>query len=81
MASERTLEPHPACASIHSMSTVAEIERAIGQLSPEQWLEIRRWMDAQATPPAWPVPPPNVEREELERIDAEIEAEFPTARA
>jgi len=29
------------------MSTVAEIERAIEQLPPEQWAEIRRWMDAQ----------------------------------
>ena len=30
------------------MSTVAEIERAIGHLPPEQWTEIRRWMDAHA---------------------------------
>ena len=30
------------------MSTVAEIERAISHLPPEQWTEIRRWMDAQA---------------------------------
>lgn len=30
------------------MSTVAEIEQAIGQLPPEQWTEIRRWMDAHA---------------------------------
>jgi len=29
------------------MSTLAEIEEAIGQLPPEQWAEIRRWMDAQ----------------------------------
>ena len=29
----------------------------------------------------WQVPPPNVERAELERIEAEIEAEFPTLRA
>ena len=28
------------------MSTVAEIERAISHLPPEQWTEIRRWMDA-----------------------------------
>lgn len=30
------------------MSTVAEIERAISQLPPEQWTEVRRWMDAHA---------------------------------
>ena len=30
------------------MSTLAEIERAIGQLPPAQWMEIRRWMDAHA---------------------------------
>ena len=30
------------------MSTLAEIERAISHLPPEQWMEIRRWMDANA---------------------------------
>ena len=30
------------------MSTLQEIEAAIEQLPPEQWLEIRRWMDAHA---------------------------------
>lgn len=30
------------------MSTVAEIERAISHLPPDQWTEIRRWMDAHA---------------------------------
>jgi hypothetical protein len=30
------------------VSTVAEIEAAIAQLPPEQWEEIRRWMDAHA---------------------------------
>lgn len=30
------------------MSTLAEIEAAIAQLPPPQWLEIRRWMDAHA---------------------------------
>lgn len=33
------------------MSTVIEIERAIGELPPEQWTEIRRWMDAQSQKP------------------------------
>ncbi len=27
------------------MSTLAEIEKAIEQLPPEQWAEIRRWME------------------------------------
>ncbi len=30
------------------MSTLAEIEAAIAQLPPEQWLEIRRWLDSHA---------------------------------
>ena len=30
------------------MSTLAEIEAAIAQLPPPQWMEIRRWMDAHA---------------------------------
>lgn len=30
------------------MSTLAEIEKAIAALPPEQWLEIRRWMDRHA---------------------------------
>ena len=63
------------------MSTLTEIEEAIATLPVGQveklavWLETRRRQQ-----PAWPVPPPDVEREELERIEAEIEAEFPTLR-
>ena len=30
------------------MSTLAEIEQAISHLPPEQWVEIHRWMDANA---------------------------------
>ncbi len=30
------------------MSTLAEIEAAIEQLPPEQWLEIRRWLESHA---------------------------------
>jgi hypothetical protein len=30
------------------MSTLAEIEKAIEQLPPEQWVEIRRWLDSHA---------------------------------
>ena len=33
------------------MSTLAEIETAIAQLPPEQWEEIRRWMDRAAPTP------------------------------
>lgn len=34
------------------MSTVADIERAIEKLAPEQWVEIRHWMDRRAPRPA-----------------------------
>ena len=63
------------------MSTLADIEEAIESLPAAQvdilaaWLEKRRKQQ-----PAWPVAPPNVERVELDRIEAEIEAEFPTLR-
>ena len=30
------------------MSTLTEIEAAIEQLPPEQWQEIRRWLDSRA---------------------------------
>ncbi len=30
------------------MSTLTEIENAIEQLPPEQWVEIRRWLDSHA---------------------------------
>lgn len=33
------------------MSTLAEIEQAIEKLPPEQWVEIRRWMEARAPLP------------------------------
>lgn len=36
------------------MSTLTEIENAIEQLPPEQWVEIRRWMDSCAPLPAIP---------------------------
>ena len=35
------------------MSTLAEIEKAIEALPPEQWLEIRRWMGSR-TPKVQP---------------------------
>ena len=34
------------------MSTVAEIEKAIEKLAPEQWWEIRRWMDQRGPRPS-----------------------------
>ena len=33
------------------MSTLAEIERAIAMLPPEQWAEIRRWINSSAPKP------------------------------
>ena len=36
------------------MSTLAEIEQAIQTLPPEQWTEIRRWMDSHAPMPPRP---------------------------
>ena len=32
------------------MSTLTEIEQAIEQLPPEEWMEIRRWMNQRAVP-------------------------------
>lgn len=37
---------------MRSMSTVAEIEHALETLAPEQWLEIRHWMDRRIPRPA-----------------------------
>ena len=64
------------------MSTLAEIENAIEQLPPEQWTEIRRWMDSHAPKPAIP---PHVDwaeshavtrpRSTETRIDASVVAE------
>jgi len=34
------------------MSTVADIEQAIEKLGPEQWAEIRQWMERRAPRPA-----------------------------
>ena len=63
------------------MSTLAEIEEAIATLPVGQVEKLAAWLEARRRPqPAWPVPPPNVELAELERIEAEIEAEFPTLR-
>ena len=63
------------------MSTLAEIEAAIETLPASEVAKLaalleKRRLRAQT----WPVPPPSVEPAELERIEAEIEAEFPTLR-
>ena len=48
------------------MSTLAEIERAISHLPPEQWVEIRRWMDAHA--------PDQAQGADMARFDAWLAA-------
>ena len=63
------------------MSTLAEIEKAIASLPATQVAELAAWLERCRKPqPAWPVPPPDVPREELDRIEARIEAAFPTQR-
>ncbi len=63
------------------MSTLAEIEMAIESLAAPQVAELAAWLERRRRSiPSWPVPPPNVPREELERVEAEIEAAFPTQR-
>ncbi len=71
-----------AVGNVGVVSTVTEIEHAIEKLPPAQMLEVAGWLDERRKRvTAWPVPPPNVPREELERIEAEIEAAFPTKRS
>ena len=63
------------------MSTLAEIEAAIETLSVSEVEKLAVLLEKRRSKKAsWPVPPPNVDRMELERIEAEIEAEFPTLR-
>lgn len=63
------------------MSTLAEIEKAIESLAAPEVAELTAWLERRRQPRCnWPVPPPDVPREELERIEAEIEAAFPTRR-
>jgi hypothetical protein len=66
------------------MSTLAEIEEAVDTLPPlEQEALLHRLTNKlklarkQSASNGWPVPPPDVPKEELERIEAIIEAEFP----
>jgi len=63
------------------MSTLAEIEAAIETLPASEVEKLAALLEKRRMrQPAWPVPPPNVERAELERIEAEIEVGFPTLR-
>ena len=68
------------------MSTLAEIETALFALPRAEQETLRRKLDrrlaesASSVPRSWPVLPPQVDRAELEWIDAEIEAVFPTLR-
>lgn len=41
------------------MSTVADIEHALETLAPEQWLEIRHWMDRRIPRPVGTVTTPH----------------------
>ena len=63
------------------MSTLVEIENAIQTLPARDVAELAAWLERhRQSHSGWPVPPPDVPREELERIDAEIEAAFPRQR-
>jgi len=61
------------------MSTLAEIEQAVEALPrPEQEVFLRH-LSAKLRPRSvsgWPVTPPDVPREEIRRIQAEIDATF-----
>jgi len=75
------LEASRSAAIFPGMSTLAEIEEAIETLPVGQVDQLASWLEKRRRrQPAWPVPPPNVERAELERIEAVIEAEFPTLK-
>lgn len=65
---------------LRAMSTLAEIEKAIESLSAPEVAQLAAWLERRQSRFEWPVPPPNVPQEELDRIEAEIEAAFPTRR-
>lgn len=67
-----------------SVSTLAEIEQAVETLPrPEQEVLLRHLTERLRAAPAgqWPVPPPNVPRDEIRRIQAEIDATFSRVEA
>ena len=69
------------CVQLPGMSTLTEIETAAATLPAEEQATLLRHLSrtlarrAEAASP-WPVPPPAVPKEELQRIHALIEAEF-----
>jgi len=68
-----------------AMTTLADLERAIDALPREQKQTLLGWLSENLAEGkrnagefnGWPVPPPDVPIEELRRIHALIEAEFP----
>ncbi len=75
-----------------AMTTLAEIQKAVAALPFKQQQELLRHIDLNLArhraelrrselcrSGGWPIPPPDVPIEELRRIHAIIEAEFPQA--
>ncbi len=68
------------------MSTLSEIEKAADALPAAEQETLLRHLSRKvarrdAAAPGWPVPPPDVPRDELRRIHALIEEEFSSADA
>ena len=62
---------------VRCMSTLVEIEKAIDSLSERDVEElVTRLQQRRAGRNRWPVPPPDVPKEEIRRIQAEIDAVF-----
>lgn len=85
---ERSFSPMPPvlhgiwrCFILTAMSTLTEIEEAVETLPrPEQEVLLAHLSAKLRTAPGagWPVPPPDVSREEIRRIQSEIDATFST---
>ena len=59
------------------MSTLVEIEKAIEALPERDVEKLSAWLQQRRkVKNAWPVPPPDVPKEEIRRIQAEIDAVF-----
>ena len=66
---------------LSGMSTLVEIEEAIEALPETEVVQLSAWLERRRQAKrTWPVAPPAVEREELERIETDIELAFPTLR-
>ena len=64
------------------MSTLLEIEKAIDALPDRDVDKLAAWLHQRRKErTGWPVPPPDVPKEELRRIEAVIEEAFPTLRS